>query len=244
MTHPAKYWAIVPSAGSGKRLGAEKPKQYLPIHGKAIIEHTLSCLIKHPAIHKIMVAIAPEDPYWFEIEASLSTSKVIITHGGGERCDSVYQALLALKNRAAPDDWILVHDAVRPCLQHAQLNHLMHTLKDHPVGGLLGVRVTDTLKKTDSANHVLSTLDRAHLWQAQTPQMFRYRLLMDSLKNAIAQRQPVTDEASAISFFGYQPMMVEGVSSNIKITYPEDLVLAAHILVSLSGRTSIFTIIE
>ena len=230
MNHIAKYWVIVPAAGLGKRLGAEKPKQYLSIHSKAIIWHTLFCLINHPSIHKIIVAIAQEDPYWPEIETSLASSKIIATQGGATRCASVYQALLTLQKSADPDDWILVHDAVRPCLQRAQLDHLIHTLKDHPVGGLLGVRVTDTLKKTDSTHQVLNTLDRTHLWQAQTPQLFRYQLLMDSLKNARMQHQKMTDEASAISFFGHQPMMVEGVSTNIKITYPEDLVLAASIL--------------
>lgn len=220
------YWAIVPAAGTGKRLGATKPKQYLELEGKPVIAHTLSCLIQYSRINKIVVVTAPHDTDWPSIQTVFSPTKIITTLGGAERHHSVYQGLLALQKIAKPEDWVLVHDAVRPCLQHEMIDRLVNILQDHPVGGLLGIRVRDTLKRTDNKNHISNTLDRTDVWQAQTPQMFRYGLLCNALQAAIEKKQHVTDEAHAIELIGKQPLMVEGSTNNIKITYQEDLLNA------------------
>jgi len=222
----ARFWAIVPAAGIGKRLGTDIPKQYLLLHGKPVIAHSVSCLATYPLIDTTVVVVAANDTYWPPIQATLPAEKIITAVGGAERYISVYQGLLALKD-AKPDDWVLVHDAVRPCLQHREIDRLITALKGHPVGGLLGIRVRDTLKRTHQEGYVISTLDREGVWQAQTPQMFRYGLLSAALKTAIEQNQLMTDEASAIELAGEHPLMVEGSEYNIKITYPEDLVRAS-----------------
>lgn len=216
-------WAVVPAAGIGKRLGSVKPKQYLTLREKPVIAHTLSCLIAHPRINKTVVVIAPNDIYWPSIQ-SIFPEKIITTLGGAERHHSVYQGLLALQKMAKSDDWILVHDAVRPYLQHEKIDQLINALQNHPVGGLLGIRVRDTLKRTDVKGCVFGTLNRENVWQAQTPQMFRYGLLCDALQTAIEKNDHVTDEASAIELMGKQPLMVEGSVENVKITYGEDLI--------------------
>lgn len=218
------FWAIVPAAGSGERMGGEIPKQYLKLHGKPILAHTLEGLLAYPRIKKIIVVIAPNDTYWPSIADTLSERhKIMTTHGGQARYDSVLNGLSALSETASENDWVLVHDAVRPCLSHQDLDHLIENLVDHPIGGVLGYPVRDTLKHTDDTGHIVSTLNRSNIWQAQTPQMFRYGYLHKALQHAVETGQAITDEAGALELMGYHPKMVLGHPNNIKITHPEDL---------------------
>lgn len=226
------FFAIVPAAGIGTRMQADKPKQYLPLLGKSVLEHTLQQLADYPRIKKVVVIINPNDFYWETLKFSFK-DKILLATGGNLRIFSVLNGLLKLQNIAKTGDWILVHDAVRPCIQHADIDKLITNLQDHAVGGLLATPVKDTLKHID-ANGMLKTIDRHNLWQALTPQMFRYGKLLEAIKNAIDQQKMVTDDASALELIGEVPKLIEGRADNIKITYPEDLVLAEKILESRS----------
>jgi len=222
-----RHYAIVPAAGSGSRFGAEKPKQYLDLLGRPLIFHTLAALTAHPAIERVWVVLAPDDPWWprydwSELGAKLETVRC----GGATRAESVGNGLQAAAMAAADDDWILVHDAARPCLSRQMLDALFDELADDPVGGILAVPVADTLKRADAAQRVAATEPRDGLWQAQTPQMFRYGRLVDALENHNA----VTDEAGAIEALGLKPKLVRADSTNLKVTFPADLALAAMIL--------------
>lgn len=220
------FWAIIPAAGVGKRIGSDIPKQYILLHQKPILAYGLALLAGHPRIHKVVVALAADDTHWPLCKAHLSPAcieKVLTVTGGAERYFSVYQGLLALQNQAKSTDWVLVHDAVRPCLKQADISHLIHALQKDPVGGLLGVRVCNTLKRTNPAGQVVASVDREGVWQAHTPQMFRYGILLDALQSAIEKKLPITDDAMAIEAIGMQARMVEGPLYNMKITYPEDI---------------------
>lgn len=221
------YWAVVPAAGVGKRMGGLIPKQYLQLHGSTVIEHTLSRLCRHPQIAAVVVSLGAGDEAWPTVAARLSNQeKLLTTIGGAERCHSVYNGLLKLEGQAREDDWVLVHDAARPCLTQAHLAKLIAELRDDEVGGILAVPVADTLKRSDAAQHIVKTENRELLWQAQTPQMFRAGLLAFALQQAAN----VTDEASAIEALGLRPKLVAGDSSNFKVTYPQDIKLAALLL--------------
>lgn len=210
-------------------MGASIPKQYLPLLGRTVIEHTLSRLASHPAIAGLVVAISPEDVWWPElhVEAAISIQTVL---GGSERCFSVLNALDLLAQTASPEDWVLVHDAARPCLRLADIDRLISQLSDHPVGGLLGIPSTNTKKRTDVLGNIIATVSRDCLWRALTPQMFRLGMLRDAMTRALDAGVLVTDEASAMEWAGLMPRMVEGHSDNIKITRPEDLTLATLFL--------------
>lgn len=228
-----KYWAVIPAAGVGKRMGSKIPKQYLPLAGKTVLEQTLSIFLQHPDISGIVVAVTPGDPYWQDILDTLNNKdvpKVYTAPGGMERCHSVINALGELCNYAAEDDWVLVHDAARPCLQSKDIDQLLDQLSDTEAGGLLGLPMADTVKRCDPQNKVLTTVDRSELWRALTPQMFPLKLLKNSLQQAVNNNALVTDEASAIELQGLKPQMVEGHPGNIKITHPGDLQLAALFL--------------
>jgi len=222
------YWIVVPAAGVGARMGADCPKQYLPLAGKTVIEHTLERLLALPDIAGIYLVLGADDNYWNDL--SLAQNKRIHRVAGGtERCDSVLNALEKLRDSASPNDWVLVHDAARPCIHVQSVLHLIEQVKNHPVGGILGVPVNDTLKQVNNSI-IDSTVDRRSLWQAQTPQMFRLGLLRDCLQRGLAEGKLITDESLALEAYGYQPLMVQGRSDNIKITRPEDLVIAAMLL--------------
>lgn len=223
------FWAVVPAAGSGSRMNAAIPKQYLQLAGKTILEHTLTRLARHPMIRGVAVAVAANDAQWQEVRARMHQA-FIEAPGGAERCFSVLNALDALSTHAEPDDWVLVHDGARPCLRHSDLDKLIAVLRDHPVGGLLAAPVRDTMKRADAHHDVIATVDRQGLWHALTPQMFRLRTLKDALRRAIDQGALVTDEASAIELAGMKPRLVEGAADNIKITRPEDLAVAEFYL--------------
>ncbi len=222
-----RHFAIVPAAGSGSRFGAEKPKQYLSLLGRPLIHHTLAALVACPDIERVWVVLAPDDAEWSAYDWSeLGPKLETLRCGGATRADSVGNGLQAAAMVAADDDWILVHDAARPCLSGAMLAALFDELADDPVGGILAVPVADTLKRADAAQRVAATEPRDGLWQAQTPQMFRYGLLREALEKCRA----VTDEAGAIEALGLQPKLVRCDATNLKVTYPADLTLAAMIL--------------
>jgi 2-C-methyl-D-erythritol 4-phosphate cytidylyltransferase len=222
-----RHYAIVPAAGSGARFGAEKPKQYLDLLGRPLIFHTLAALTAHPAIERVWVVLSPDDAEWSRHDwLALGPKLETVRCGGATRAASVTNGLRAAAMAAADDDWILVHDAARPCLSAAMLDALFAGLADDPVGGLLAVPVADTLKRADAAQRVAATEPRDGLWQAQTPQMFRYGRLCEALENCPG----VTDEAGAIEALGLAPKLVRGDSTNLKVTYPADLALAAMIL--------------
>ena len=228
-THSQKFWAVIPAAGVGKRMGSHIPKQYLPLAGKTILEHTLSIFLKHPNINGIVVAITQGDPYWQDIFKLLSDEDkqlISVASGGSERCHSVLNALHSLSNYASEDDWVLVHDAARPCLKQSDIDRLIEQLNETNNGGLLGLPMADTVKHCDNEQRVISTVDRSALWRALTPQMFPLQLLISALEYAIKSNALVTDEASAIELQGLKPKMVEGHPGNIKITHPGDLQLA------------------
>lgn len=222
-----RHYAIVPAAGSGARFGAEKPKQYLDLLGRPLIFHTLAALTAHPAIERVWVVLAPDDPWWPRHDWSeLGPKLETVRCGGATRAESVGNGLQAAAMAAADDDWILVHDAARPCLSRPMLDALCDELADDPVGGLLAVPVADTLKRADANQRVAATEPRDGLWQAQTPQMFRYGRLVEALN----KHNAVTDEAGAIEALGLKPKLVRGDSTNLKVTFPADLALAAMIL--------------
>ncbi|OQW71496.1 MAG: 2-C-methyl-D-erythritol 4-phosphate cytidylyltransferase [Proteobacteria bacterium ST_bin11] len=218
-----RCWAVVPAAGVGKRMQADRPKQYLPLAGKTVIEHTLNRLLQSGAFQAVAVAISLEDPYWPELAVSKHPD-VITAPGGKERADSVLSALKSLQGQAAEDDWVLVHDAARPCLTTSDILLQIDKLKDDAVGGILALSSHDTLKHVD-ADTITATIDRKHVWRALTPQMFKYGMLRDALQQTEGN-PAVTDEASALELLGYKPKIVEGRPDNIKITRPEDLALA------------------
>jgi 2-C-methyl-D-erythritol 4-phosphate cytidylyltransferase len=221
-------WAILPAAGVGLRMGSNTPKQYLPLNGKPVIEQTLSRLTAVSSIEKIIVVVHAQDETWSAFKGH-ENSKLAFVEGGEERRLSVLNGLLALQPKANPDDWVLVHDAVRPCVRVQDIEHLIAELIDHPVGGLLGAPVVDTLKRVNSENEILETIDRSATWNAFTPQMFRYGLLLDALTQ-LDESVDITDEASAIERLGRKPKFIEGKKDNIKITHVEDLKLAEKIL--------------
>lgn len=227
MTEPLKYWAVVPAAGVGKRMQADRPKQYLELGGETVLQQTLTRLLSAEVFSAVSVAISKEDPYWPTLEISRHP-QVITAAGGKERADSVLSGLRAIREQAADSDWVLVHDAARPCLTVSDILHLIESLKQDEVGGILALSSHDTLKHVDG-NTIKKTIDRTHVWRALTPQMFRY----GDLKRVLEQTEgnpAITDEASAFELQGLQPKIVEGRPDNIKITRPEDLALAQFYL--------------
>jgi 2-C-methyl-D-erythritol 4-phosphate cytidylyltransferase len=230
----ARHWVLIPAAGVGKRFGGPLPKQYLNLSGRLVIDHALGLFVDHPAISGCVVVLGAEDEYWPESRFS-AHPRVQRAPGGRERCHSVANGLERLATEASAEDWVLVHDAARPCLHPDDLDALIAALHDEPVGALLAVPVHDTVKRSGDARHVDGTLPRSALWRAFTPQAFRLGLLQRALAAAAAQDEVVTDDASAIERLGLKPRLVEGRGDNIKITRPEDLRLA-HFFLQQQGR--------
>jgi 2-C-methyl-D-erythritol 4-phosphate cytidylyltransferase len=223
-----RAWAVVPAAGSGRRMGSAVPKQYLPLLGKPLLSWSLAPLLASERIEAIVLVVAPGDSGWRTLAEG--NDRVLPAEGGAERCNSVLNGLAMLAERAAPDDWVLVHDAARPCLSREELDALFETLGEDRVGGLLAVPLADTLKTADGAGRVARTVPREGLWRALTPQMFRYGVLRDALAAAVGAGITVTDEAAAIEYAGHRPMLVPGRAANLKVTGPEDLELAEAVL--------------
>lgn len=228
-----EFHALVPAAGFGARMGHDTPKQYLPLAGQPMIFHALKTLCACAEISTVFVVLSPDDALFHGYDWSPFGEKLQPLYCGGEtRADTVLNGLMAAE--LEPDDWILVHDAARPCLTVDSLLNLINELKNDGVGGILAVPVADTLKRADADGRIARTEDRAGLWQAQTPQMFRAGLLAQALQ----QCKTVTDEASAIEAMGLHPRLVAGDSSNFKVTYPRDIPLAELLLkhYSLQGK--------
>ncbi|MCB1734322.1 MAG: 2-C-methyl-D-erythritol 4-phosphate cytidylyltransferase [Gammaproteobacteria bacterium] len=223
---PVKHWAVIPAAGVGKRMKSATPKQYLALAGKTVIEHSLSALCSHPLIAGAVVAVTETDPYWKELNPGCDGKPLFRAAGGAERCHSVLNALDVLREVADAADWVLVHDAARPCLSRDDLDRLLVEAGAHPVGGILAVPVRDTMKRANASVEIARTENRDGLWHALTPQMFRLGELRSALRDALQVGALVTDDASALERLGKAPRLVEGSASNIKITRPEDLALA------------------
>lgn len=219
--------AVVPAAGVGSRMKADRPKQYLQIHGKTILEHTVEKLLSHPQVSKIVVAVSDDDPYYPELPLNLNP-QVIRVSGGTERADSVLSALdyIALQQLS---DWVMVHDAARPCIQLSDIDKLISGAMTHDVGAILAAPVRDTMKR-GAQGQIEHTVDRVDLWHALTPQMFRSKPLRKVLSEALQQGVSITDEASAFEWKGLSPALIAGRSDNFKITQPEDLALAEFYL--------------
>lgn len=222
------YYVLIPAAGVGSRMGEAMPKQYMPLAGKTVIEHTLAVFLADPRFEKIIVTLNPDDAIWPTLSIS-QHKKIVTVLGGTSRPQSVLNGLLHLEAVANLDDWVLVHDAVRPCVQESDLNKLLAAVKDHSVGGLLATPEPNTLKKCEAAT-VVTTLPRENIWQALTPQMFRLRKLLPALQAVLNKQQNITDDAMALELLGERPLIVAGRRDNIKITYPDDLQLAEKIL--------------
>ena len=219
--------AVVPAAGVGSRMKADRPKQYLQIHGKTILEHTVEKLLSHPQVSKIVVAISDDDPYYPELPLNLNPL-VIRVSGGTERADSVLSALDYIVQHQL-SDWVMVHDAARPCIQLSDIDKLISGAMTHDVGAILAAPVRDTMKR-GAQGQIEHTVDRVDLWHALTPQMFRSKPLRKVLSEVLQQGVSITDEASAFEWKGLSPALIAGRSDNFKITQPEDLALAEFYL--------------
>lgn len=227
----SKFFALIPAAGFGSRMENELPKQYLPLHDHPMIYHSIHTLHQNTFIAGVIVVLAPGDTIWSNYDWSAFNQKLTPLYcGGATRADSVLNGLIAAKqkNVIGDQDWVLVHDAARPCLTADQLNRLIIELADDEIGGLLAVPVADTLKRSNPSGRIAHTEPRENLWQAQTPQMFRCALLIHALQNAA--HIPITDDASAVEALGHHPKLIASNSYNFKVTYPQDLALAELIL--------------
>lgn len=220
-------WAILPAAGVGSRMQADRPKQYLSLKGRFLLDHTLDCILSYPKIGKAVVVLSELDPYWPESEHAHHPD-ILRAVGGNERCHSVLNGLHALEGVADERDWVAVHDIARPCLRHSDLDLLFAGLGNS--GAILASPTRDTMKRgmrqADGSVSIEHTVEREQLWHALTPQVFRYRELRDALEKALNDGFEVTDEASAIEHAGGKPRLIAGRADNIKVTRPEDLALA------------------
>ncbi|MEI7038152.1 2-C-methyl-D-erythritol 4-phosphate cytidylyltransferase [Fulvimonas yonginensis] len=224
----APLWCVVPAAGRGTRVGGDCPKQYLPLAGRALILHTLERLAAHPRIAGLLVALAADDARWPGLE-SLHGKPVLTTLGGGERADSVLAGLRALPAGVGTDDFVLVHDAARPCVRVADVDRLIEVASAAD-GGLLGAPLRDTLKRADDRGRSRVTEPREQRWRAFTPQMFRRGQLVAALEAACREGIVVSDEAMAMERAGHAPLLVEGAEDNIKVTTAADFALAEFLL--------------
>ena len=228
-----RHFALLPAAGVGARMGADHPKQYLDIHGRPMIWHAIRAFERHPAIERVYVVLSAEDAWWAGYDWSAFTRLNALRCGGASRAESVANGLRAMQAEVGREDWVLVHDAARPCLSRGLLDKLLGELADDEVGGILAAPVADTLKRAGRApvergeRRIRETVPREGLWGAQTPQMFRHAMLLDALERA---GHAVTDEASALESIGLSPRLVESDLTNLKGTYPRDQEVAAWLL--------------
>jgi 2-C-methyl-D-erythritol 4-phosphate cytidylyltransferase len=223
-------YAIVPAAGVGSRMNAERPKQYLKLLNKTILEHTVDKLLSHSCIDKVIIAISAGDEYFPQL--SLANHRDIVrVEGGAERAESVLSGLQYLLNKTSTtDSWVLVHDAARPCVSLEDIDKLISEVSETEYGGILAAPVRDTMKRSNQDGQISQTIDRNNLWHALTPQMFKAKELNRALTEALEAGHSVTDEASAMEWLGVQPKLVTGRMDNLKVTQPEDLALAEFYL--------------
>ena len=222
-----RIWAVIPAAGIGARMNSDIPKQYLKIEDKTILEYSVNRFLEHSKIYKVVVALSPKDTYWEELPFA-DNPRVLTTTGGKDRVDSVKAALTFIReSEAAEADWVMVHDAARPCLSSRHIDNLITSKETSPDGAILAVGAIDTIKQANKRQTVEKTIDRETVWLAQTPQFFPLRTLSNAIDNALNEGQTITDEASAMEFAGYHPSLVIGSRKNLKITEQEDLLLAS-----------------
>ena len=236
MTRDANIWAIVPAAGAGTRMQSDVPKQYLPLLGRPVIFHTLDRLCSYSRVRGVFVGITPDDSHWAGLTVPQMTNFLGTFEGGAVRARTVLHGLAALAAHAQPNDWVMVHDAVRPCVRHADLEKLAAAAFGGADGALLATPVADTVKRSDTRGRVQETVLRAGLWRALTPQMFPIGILRDALNAALATDDDITDESAAMERIGARPTLVEGYPDNIKITHPADLALAELFLKQQAGE--------
>lgn len=235
MPPAVQCWAAIPAAGTGSRLATERPKQYLQLRGRSIIEHSLQRFLDHPGIRGVVVALAPGDPWWSQLPPAVHAA-VSVVEGGAERLHSVLNCLRHLLTVAHAEDWVLVHDAARPCLRRADLDLLLAQAGAHPVGGILAVPVRDTMKRAQDSGVIAATVDRHNLWHALTPQMFRLGALERAISAAVSAGRMITDEAQAMELAGTPGLLVHGHADNIKVTLTDDLAIAELFLSRLEGK--------
>jgi 2-C-methyl-D-erythritol 4-phosphate cytidylyltransferase len=223
-----KLFALVLAAGSGTRIGDSVPKQYLPVAGKPMMFHSIEAIAAVARVERVFVVLAPLDRHWVAHDWSAFPEKIEATFSGGaRRAETVLNTLKFLEARIAKDDWVLVHDAARPCILTELVEQFLDEIGDDPVGGLLAMPLADTLKRGDENQRVSETIPRLNLWRAQTPQMFRY----DFLRRGLEKNPKATDEAEAVESIGYNaPRLVQGEDSNLKVTFAEDIQLAEMII--------------
>lgn len=221
-----KIWALIPAAGIGSRMKAELPKQYLEIDGKTILEHSLSKFLEHPSIDKVVVALNPNDNHWPKLKIA-KHPKIIAVEGGETRAESVLNGLKAIQQQQGQNDWVMVHDAARPCLDAGSIDALIQAGKDSKQGVILAIPSVDTIKLANANQTIDKTLSREQIWLAQTPQYFPVEALTIAIETGLQKALPITDEASAIEAQGQHPALVIGTRKNIKVTDPEDMMLAS-----------------
>ncbi|WP_417881244.1 2-C-methyl-D-erythritol 4-phosphate cytidylyltransferase [Vibrio sp.] len=230
---PQQFAVVVPAAGVGKRMQANHPKQYLSLHDKTILEHTVENLLSHPQIELVVIAVSDGDEYFSDLGLA-KADNVIRVAGGEERVDSVLSGLEYLsQNHVDQYSWVMVHDAARPCLTHDDINKLINQCRQAHRGGTLAAPVRDTMKRScvqNGLNTIEQTVERSQLWHALTPQLFPLIELKSALVDGLINQKVITDEASAMELSGYQPLLVQGRSDNLKVTQPEDLALAEFFL--------------
>jgi 2-C-methyl-D-erythritol 4-phosphate cytidylyltransferase len=228
MIHQSDFWVVIPAAGSGQRYGNQLAKQYLVLQGKTILEHSIDLFIHKNGLHQIILPLAKDDSHFSRLPIA-NNRKVQVVVGGESRAESVWNGLKSLRSIAKPQDWVLVHDAVRPCLHQNDLHLLMKSVQDDQVGGILATPVADTIKSI-SCNNILHTVPRDNLCQALTPQMFRYGILFDALQYCLENKIAVTDESSSVEHSGLKPKVVFAQYPNPKLTLARDLSMVAHLL--------------
>ena len=223
-----RIFAIIPAAGQGTRMGEAVPKQYIPVAGQPMMFHSIKALATVERIERVFVVLSALDRHWAQHDWSALPDKIeAVFAGGAHRGESVLNTLIVLEKRISKDDWVLVHDAARPCIRGELIEQFLDELEEDQVGGLLALPVADTIKSADENGRVAATVPRLNLWRAQTPQMFRYELL----RRGLEQKGDATDEAQAVESLGYHtPRLVQGDPMNIKVTFADDLALAAQIL--------------
>ncbi len=235
MVSSDKIWAIIPAAGIGARMQNTIPKQYLPLGDKSSLQYVLDALTTHPDIEKIIVALHPDDAHWSSIMLP-SEADVVCVHGGDSRAGSVMAALSVIASEAKATDWVLVHDASRPLLTHALIDLLLTQLRAHPVGGALGAYCVNALKRVDENQVLLQNVDRNQICEAQTPQLYRFSILLEAYQQAMQTTIDFVDESHVVTMLGYQSKIVLSSSPNLKITYPDDQLWVACYLNAMEGK--------
>ena len=233
-TSEPRYWAIIPAAGVGRRMQTDLtpatiPKQYLQLNGRTITEHTLHRVSQLSCLSGIVLVVGKQDNWWQALNIELQP-EFMTAEGGAERANSVLNGLLSLHAHAAAEDWVLVHDVVRPCVALQDMEKLISRFTDDAVGGILAAPVRETLKRVNADFSIAATVPREHYWLAATPQMFRYGLLRNALERALAEDLLITDESHAMEYAGHAVKVLQGSSENIKITQAEDIFLAEQII--------------